>query len=176
MRTQAEYEQALRRFFQEVARAGIKNVVVDLRYNTGGNSRVADLFMQYLPVDSYLSFGSTIRYSPEARTQRKYLQARGHVTHPPGRRSNQVLKDLVFAGNLYVLTSPQTFSSGKWFAVLLKDNGLATLVGEPTGNAPSASGDILSFNLPHSGCAFIVSHKQFVRPSGDTTERCVSPM
>ena len=63
-----------------------------------------------------------------------------------------------------MLTSPATFSSGSWFAVVLRDNDLATVVGEPTGNAPSSYGDILRFQAPNSKLQFTVSHKYWQRP------------
>jgi C-terminal processing protease CtpA/Prc len=63
-----------------------------------------------------------------------------------------------------VLTGPATFSSGDWFAVVVHDNRLGTIVGEPTGNAPSSYGDVLSFSLPRSGLAYSLSFKRWVRP------------
>jgi C-terminal processing protease CtpA/Prc len=74
---------------------------------------------------------------------------------------------LLFEGKLFVLTSPRTFSSGNWFAVIVKDNALGTILGEPTGNAPSSYGDSPSFQLPHTGFRFSVSHKRWVRPNPD---------
>jgi C-terminal processing protease CtpA/Prc len=68
------------------------------------------------------------------------------------------------AGELFVLTGPATFSSGNWFAVIVQDNGLGKVVGEPTGNAPSSYGDILSFELPCSGTGYTLSFKRWVRP------------
>ncbi|MHC5026358.1 MAG: S41 family peptidase [Planctomycetota bacterium] len=65
---------------------------------------------------------------------------------------------------MYVLTSRHTFSSGSWFATVLHDNDLATLVGEPTGGAPGHYGDVLSFTLPESGLSYTLSFKCFVRP------------
>ncbi|MEA3569325.1 S41 family peptidase [Paenibacillus phoenicis] len=69
-----------------------------------------------------------------------------------------------FNGHLYLLISPKTFSAANVFAVTFKDNGLATLIGEPTGNQPSCYGDIFVFKMPHSGFQFTVSYKHFSRP------------
>jgi len=46
----------------------------------------------------------------------------------------------------------------------VQDDHLGKIVGEPTGNAPSSYGDILSFTLPNSGLAYTVSFKRWVRP------------
>ena len=50
------------------------------------------------------------------------------------------------------------------FCVIVHDNDLGTIVGEPTGNMPSCYGDILSFQMPTTGFAFSVSFKKFLRP------------
>jgi C-terminal processing protease CtpA/Prc len=71
---------------------------------------------------------------------------------------------LLFSGHLYLLTSAETFSSGNWFASIVKDNHLGTIVGEPTGNQPSSYGDILSFQMPNTGFRFSVSFKNWIRP------------
>jgi C-terminal processing protease CtpA/Prc len=70
----------------------------------------------------------------------------------------------VFKDELYILTSAKTFSSGNWFAVIIKDNHLGTVIGEPTGNQPSSYGDILSFQMPNTGFRFTVSYKKWIRP------------
>src|SRR5262249_46575349 len=69
-----------------------------------------------------------------------------------------------FKGELFVLTSARTFSSGSWFAVVVQDNKLGRVVGEPTGNAPSSYGEILSFTLPNSALSFTLSQKRWIRP------------
>ena len=42
----------------------------------------------------------------------------------------------------------------------------AKLLGEPTGNAPSSYGDILTFTLPASGLSYTLSFKRWRRPDG----------
>lgn len=61
------YLTCLKDFFEEVKRKDIKNIAVDLRKNTGGNSQVIDEFIRYLDVDQYRTFGGMdIRFSKEA--------------------------------------------------------------------------------------------------------------
>src|SRR5262249_8781659 len=45
------------------------------------------------------------------------------------------------------------------------DNQLGKVVGEPTGNAPSSFGDILTFALPQSSLSFTLSFKNWHRPA-----------
>ncbi len=57
-----EYQDTLDSFFAEVFENDLENVVLDLRGNGGGNSRVANKFLQYLDVKTYHSWDSAIRY------------------------------------------------------------------------------------------------------------------
>ncbi|HEX3048561.1 MAG TPA: S41 family peptidase [Bacillota bacterium] len=148
-----QYQDTLRQFFIAVKRNHIRYIAIDLRKNGGGNSGVADEFLRYLPVDSYLNFGSKIRL--------KYWPMINKVS--PSK--NQKYHDLLFDGKVYVITSKYTFSSATWFAVLLKDNGLAEVIGEPSGNKPSAYGDVLTFQMPYSKLSFSLTYKKFSRPN-----------
>ncbi|MFO8060410.1 MAG: S41 family peptidase [Bacillota bacterium] len=69
-----------------------------------------------------------------------------------------------FSGEVWTLIDAGTFSSGEWLAVQLKDNGLALLVGEPSGGGGDCPGDTLVFASPNLNLAFSVSHKIFRRP------------
>jgi C-terminal processing protease CtpA/Prc len=72
--------------------------------------------------------------------------------------------DYAYDDNVYVLTSPKTFSSATMFSVYLQDNDLGKVIGEPSGNRPSAYGDVLSFQLPNSKLIFNTTYKYFIRP------------
>ncbi len=165
----SEYLETLANFFGEVRQKGIRHVAVDLRNNFGGDSAVLDAFLRYVDVDSYRGYGSLIRFSPQAMEKYGFDQDKG-IQHHNSQIESVSPKKNPFTGDLYVLTSPLTFSSGNWFAVILKDNGLATIIGEPTGNQPSSYGDILSFTLPRSRLPLSVSYKQFTRPDQRLTD------
>lgn len=157
------YREALDAFFTAVREAKVTRIAVDLRANSGGNSGVVDEFLRYIDVESYASFSGDVRWSAAALQQRKEA---GQVRFEAARanRRRNVRFEAPFAGELLVLTGPGTFSSGNWFATVVQDNRLGKIVGEPTGNAPSSFGDILSFTLPNSGLAYTVSFKRWIRP------------
>ena len=163
------YRKALRSFFERVRDHDIRNVAIDVRQNGGGNSRVIDEFLRYLDISRYRHFGGDIRYSKEVAAQRGYSRTSGYRRGKPHRARNRRIEDksLLFDGKLFVLTSPATFSSGNWFAVIIRDNDLGTVIGEPTGNAPSSYGDIATFQMPNTGFSFTVSHKRWARPNPD---------
>lgn len=158
-----EYLETLSEFFHEVREKRIRHVAVDLRNNFGGDSRVLDAFLRYVDVDSYRGYGSLVRFSPQVVEKFGWDQDKG-IQRYDSQIESVLKKENPFTGDLYVFTSPLTFSSGNWFAVVLKDNELATIIGEPTGNQPSSYGDILTFTLPKSRLPLSVSFKQFTRP------------
>jgi hypothetical protein len=161
-----QYRKTVKAFFTEVSEKNIRNIAVDVRRNGGGNSGVIDEFFRYLKIDRYRTYSGDVRYSKEIAPKTGYIRTSGYERGSPHERRNDKVNDpkLLFEGKLFVLTSTCTFSSGNWFAVLVKDNGLGTILGEPTGNAPSSYGDVPSFQLPNTGFWFSVSHKKFVRP------------
>lgn len=164
-----QYHKTVRAFFEEVSEKHIGNIAVDVRRNRGGNSRVVDAFFRYLNIDRYRHYGGDVRYSKELAEKTGGPRTSGYRRGKPGSARNRKVEDksLLFDGRLFVLTSPATFSSGNWFAVIIKDNGLGTVIGEPTGNAPSSYGDVPTFQMPNTGFSFSVSHKRFVRPNPD---------
>lgn len=166
-RPDKHYRDSLAAFFAAVAESGVSRVAIDLRANSGGNSQVVNEFMRYIDVPDFKDYSAEIRVSAASTAQRgDYGMGPGFHSHPPQVSVNERhTTPPPFAGELFVLTSAQTLSSGSWFAVVLADNDLATVVGEPTGSAPSAFGDILTFTLPESGLSFTLSHKRFLRPN-----------
>ncbi len=146
------YKETVKNFFTEVKEQDIEAIAVDLRKNGGDNSNVADEFVRYLPVDNYMNFGSKVRF-------KSWISI-----HDVSLSKNNKYDNLLFAGDVYVLTSNSTFSSATWFAVLLHDNDLARIIGEPSGNKPSAYGDVLSFQMPYSKLSFTLTYKEFSRP------------
>lgn len=161
--TADEYKKCLADMFREVKEQGIDNVCVDLRKNGGGNSLVADEFIHYLDVDSYRTWGQDWRLglfmiSSEGKTL-----------------SNPQYTDLLFDGDVYVLTSTDSFSSAMDFAMLISDNKLGTIVGEPSGNKPRSYGDISIFKLGNSGLVMQVSTKKWYRVDETIADELIEP-
>lgn len=156
-----EYINTLKKMFTEIKEQGITNAAVDLRHNGGGNSLAANEFLRYIDVDSYKEWACDWRLGwfmfniPQTETQ------------------NSKYEDLLFKGNLYLLTSTSTFSSAMCFAQYVKDNGIGTIIGEPSGNAPDSYGDISAFKLPNSGAVIQISTKKWDRI--DNIEGLIEP-
>ena len=151
------YKSALKEFFTSVRNEGVHSIILDLRGNPGGNSLVANEFIRYLPVESYKDINSIVRFGPINWENRA------------GQKKNQQA-ECVFSGDVYVLTSADSFSSAMDFATLLSDNGLCMVVGETPGNMPSSYGDILYFQTPNAMLVFTVSYKYFIRPDASKSD------
>lgn len=171
------YQKTLRSFFDAVHEKKIPHIAVDVRGNGGGNSNVIDEFLRYVDVAAYKKPGGVIRWSDEAKAKQKGvgLSASGVMRYQPGEVKNARVGD-PFRGQLFVLTSKSTFSSGNWFALWVQDNKLGKIIGEPTGNSPSSYGDILTFSLPNSGLSYTLSYKKWQRPdpARDPAD-CITP-
>jgi len=70
----------------------------------------------------------------------------------------------LFPKNLICRVSNTTFSSARTFAVTLKDNGIATIVGQPTGGKPCSYGMPRRDVTPNCNIRFRVSRALFLRP------------
>ena len=163
-----EYKKKLKNFFTDVKKHNIQHVAVDVRKNGGGNSQVVNEFLSYLALAKYKTFSGEVRFSKATAQQRNTPKNRGYMK--PFVRLNTTKnrkcrnQKLIFNGKLYILVSARTFSSANWFAVIVKDNKLGTVIGEPTGNQPSHYGDILQFQMPNTGFRFNCSFKKWIRP------------
>lgn len=157
-----EYRSVLDEFFNEVNKAGINNIAVDLRTNGGGNSFVANAFLQYIDINSYRSWDCDVRYG-------WYLLKNKDLVYKNKKN------DVVFNGDIFVLTSVHTFSAAMDFAMLIQDNNLGTLVGETSGNMPNSYGDLLTFQLPNSKLHMYVSHKKWYRIDKSKADEALIP-
>lgn len=143
------FREDVKEFFAAVRSSGMDHVIIDLRENIGGHSGVVEAFLKQLPIDSYLSFGSRTRYSRQAAERVGMRRTWGFSTFSPSMRQIKTVEH-PFTGEVFLLTGNQTFSAGNWIAVIFHDNDLGTVIGEPTGNAPSSFGDMISFQLPNT--------------------------
>lgn len=158
-RDEPAYRQALDDFFHTVARRGIRRVTLDLTRNLGGSDGVIGAFVPYLAVDAYRTYGMERRRQSGGM---EIIRSRSTLERP-SRPDNTIVYD----GSLLCAVSSLTFSSARTFAVTLRDNGLAKIVGEPTGGRPTSCGLPRRFVTPRLQIPFRVSTSRFLRPDVD---------
>lgn len=176
-----EYRAAVDAFFRAVRDRGLDRVVLDLRFDGGGNSAVTDAWLAHLPARKVRNFGVAARISAPVLAQRGVanlaagLLPKDHdglsVMQRAGSVSPVPAAEPIFTGRVIVVVNGATFSSAGMVATLLSDNGLAVVAGEPMGAEPSGYGDILRFRTPTLQLPFTVSYKRFDRPLADRGAR-----
>lgn len=145
------YLDTLKKMFTEIKEKGIENVCVDLRNNGGGNSLVTEEFLKYCDVDEFKGWPSEVRKN-------------WYMIHNTGSvHKNHKNKKLLFEGDIYLLTSHDTYSAAKDFAMVIKDNGIGKIVGEASGNNPNSYGDSVHYLLPNSNILLSISYKKWYR-------------
>jgi len=214
---------AIAAFVDEMGAAGTKNLIVDLRGNTGGNSAMREILVYLLygrqamhALDngyqivkfSRLMFEQYGSYSldrinegrpwPLRATDYDFSEEEGYrgADHEQSSQANEQAGESLLDGSpsfrevyetgrfhepkwfpetVVVLSSPTTFSSG--FNVLTGLYALgAIVVGTPSAQPANNFGDVLAFELLHTGIQVAVSFKQNVTfPDDPELGRCLLP-
>jgi hypothetical protein len=161
----------------------IKNLIIDIRYNGGGSSKLGDELFQYISTVPFQQWGQvTVKYSRERHDFYKYHVREYFLpdisdsalnvlvgnkpygsleTEPAGSLIQLRNNPLRFTGHVYLLTSNFTFSSAASFAWTFKFFKMGIVVGEETGEPVVNFGDIIYQFLPNTGLQYSVSHKKF---------------
>lgn len=143
------FRNKLSTFFEEVNQHDISNIIIDLRENPGGNNGPWHDMLEYLSKDT-LFYGTSIkRRGPFTFTNHKEFKCTNKIAD-------------IYSGNIYALTSCQTFSSAMEFADCLQGNHLAKIVGESPGNTPNCYTNITQFCLPKSRLHLSVSTEKTI--------------
>lgn len=189
----ARFDEFTRDMMAEMKEKGIRTLVVDLQYNSGGNSQLGDVLLSWLyPHKDTKRYGVDVRvsellcahypYYNEFTVDGKPLEI-GKMYDYMGFDHSKDFKidysapqdpnnfmfnfdnDQIFKGNIIFIQGKDSFSSATLLLTLARDNGIGIIVGERSGGRPSHYGDILYCTLPITGTIATVSHKHFVRPN-----------
>ncbi len=171
-----DIEETWWRLFEEMEKRHFKNLVIDLRGNPGGDSRIGQFLYKYLTKKELSTYRTRVKVSEELKNREEFFsnQTDGAVLEYEKRRllfpyenrlEESQLKELrQYEGIVVVLIGPDTYSSAEWTAAELQANDLAVFVGEATGGGGSVPGDQLYIQLPRSELIVAVSCKFFEAP------------
>lgn len=148
-----EYKAVLEKLARLCRERRLTSFVLDLSRNMGGSSAVIDEFIKYIDTDCFKRYEMTDYSSGEA----KRVSSRQEVV-------KNERKSICFPADLYCRVSCHTFSSARTFAVTLRDNGLARIIGTQTGGKPNSFGLPVRREMPVSRVRFRVSTSYFRRP------------
>ena len=182
--------------FTRIQQEAPRGLIVDLRWNGGGNSYLGELLLAYLTDKPYVMSGgkawkmsrqykqaSARRVPPWIRwvsappalwlatlfepQARPFAAPDGEIVFLSSEATKPGPNPLRYQGNVCFLISGSTFSSATMLANAVEDNDLAFLIGEETGDIPNHFGELHFFSLPHSQLRLGVSSAQFIRANGD---------
>ena len=163
--------------FNIIRKEKITNLIIDIRENGGGNSKLGDQLLQFISKNKFTQFVKTIiKYS---QIQKNFFKANCETDSTNCETYNYLKEQKngktetfddqkliepnsnIFNGEVYLLTSLKTFSSASTFAQCFKHYKLGTIVGEETGGWIVAYGDKITTTLPISKLSLTISQKKF---------------
>ena len=156
------FEPFVRLVFSQVRAAGVKDLIIDLRGNAGGEVLLAELLFGHLTDRPFRLYEKAITRATGAAGRRGATIA--HVL-PEAQPGPEVLR---FAGRTYVLIGPRTASAGAAFAAAIRHYKVGTLVGEETVDLKVTHGRAHRFVLPNSKLrASVAATRAFCVGAGD---------
>jgi hypothetical protein len=164
--------------FTIIKRDRISNLIIDIRKNGGGDAGLNALLLTYLTSNPFYEYSKHIeKLTSDIRASNEYYSQfkKDTIIERNTYVENKIKNPLLFNGNVYVLTSIETFSSGTQLAALIKDYHLGEIIGQETGGIPTCYGDHFDFVLPNTKTNCRVSYKWSLRPSGVDDNRGVIP-
>ncbi len=138
----------------------INTLAIDLRKNTGGDSKFGDLLISYFYTGNYALMGGrkwkiSQRYKDHigSKGNPNYLEKENGTILESGDckpHKPKFINDNVYGGKVYLITGPLTFSSANMIADGVKHYKICEIIGEPTGENTNDFGEVITFTLPNS--------------------------
>ena len=153
----------------------IGNLIIDLRNNGGGNSRVGDILLRYISPEPFVQMDkSLVKITPLTSrlmgNNEVQLMFQFHEADSTGYIQPLSPEEGHYTGTVYLLTSNKTFSSAGSFAWAFKECGMGTVIGEETGGMNVCYGDILMYPMPVSRMNTSISFKRFWQLRADEND------
>jgi Peptidase family S41 len=178
--------------FTQIEAAPIKALIIDIRRNAGGSSNLNDLLWTYVTTKPFKQFGGVIAKSCD-RLKREYgqdLYVKMYGDRAWRAPNGTIVTsgadpgaDLIvpgplpirFSGPVYLLISAGTFSSAMSCALAAKDYGLATIVGQETGEPVNSTGEVYTETTPGLGLQAWLTTSVFLSPKPHPDRQGVMP-
>lgn len=157
--------------FHDLENYSIKNMIIDIRGNSGGSSNAVDSLISYLYPDSFklysqiylkVSEGLKKKYKSQNASQYSLIESEQIGSVIPEIINNTIsTKSNIYDGFLKILVDKSTYSGAASFANLVSQLGRGEISGT-TGSNDIYFGDFLIFKLPNTGLVFTISAKKFI--------------
>ncbi|BFO67875.1 S41 family peptidase [Chryseobacterium sp. KCF3-3] len=183
--TLEEWKTKFDSIFTQIKKDNAKKLVIDVHNNSGGNSAVGNLLINYFSDKPYQSYQGKWKKSKEYADYLKsnnkespeYNKIKDGDYYPIHSRSIIAGKNpLRFSGKTYVIVGKNTFSSAMMFSVMVLDNKLAEVAGEmPEKGHPNHFGELINFQTPNTKLDFRFGVKEWIRPAGNIVPNKLIP-
>jgi len=196
-KTEKQVEGKVDTIFCKLKKEGIKNLIIDIRENDGGEDYCTELLMNYL-TDKKWNWGgpAEMKYSEQQKkiysqlfikkgfhpffklshTYKEFFKpANGSIRRVDDEKIKYRVRKSKFNGNVYVLTGAKTFSSAVTFAAICKCYGIATLIGRETGGVMQGFTSTIPVILPQTKMRISVSSRKVKNACGDNYKLGLTP-
>ncbi len=162
--------------FDEIKRKKIKNLVIDLRYNGGGNITMPSMLYYFIAKDAfeekillsmpdfdfpYQQYITAIDCKKMKKNslanlleglKKDFVSKDAHYEYVMGKKVDPSLNKQRFTGNVYLLVGGRTFSAATYFTSLFKTFNRGTIIGEQVGGShhKMTAGKRLTYTLPNT--------------------------
>ncbi len=176
--------------FVKMQKAKTKNLIIDLRDNSGGSSTFSDEMVAYF-ADKPFKFCSEFSVKTSKITKEYWKQINDTSLNylktqildtPDGETFDVIIPEhdfrkdsLKFRGKVYVLINRYSYSQSADIATQVQDYKFGILIGEKTAQIPTNYGATHQFELPNTKIAVEYPKAFIVRPNGDTRFEGVTP-
>lgn len=154
----------------------IRALIVDVRDNGGGDDPLwQQSVMNYITTTPYAQLSRfALRITPKNADPGDVIGSVQRSVYSRRFTSDPNLTDR-FAGPVYILGGPFSYSATIQFMVAAQDFRIAGIAGEETGALSCQTGKVQPIDLPHTGLNAFTPLIAYVRPSGQGCERGVLP-
>lgn len=164
------------RVFAAFRRAGVRDVIVDVRDNPGGDDvNWTTGLAPYFAGKAFRTFGEAhVRVTPENADPGDVI---GSVQTIVARRTYPSSADTPdrVQGTTYLLAGTSTYSAAMLLLTTAQDQELAVIAGQPTGGRSCTTGRVVRVALPRTGLVAFIPTVYFIRPSKAGCSEPVTP-
>jgi hypothetical protein len=193
---QNEFEEKLKNAFISIKNDSIKNLVIDVRNNTGGSTMKVEQLINYIYDEPY----RTASFTEQRRSRQEdaffkqifawWFKPLTRIVPPLSKYYRTPIGENVkinmkekkpkrnpyrFKGNIYVLSGPVNYSAGTEFVAVIKDYNIGAIIGQTTGGPANGDGNANEFSLPNSHLRVSCATNFQIRPNGKLTAGGIKP-
>ncbi|MBC8052537.1 MAG: hypothetical protein H7Y13_05695 [Sphingobacteriaceae bacterium] len=183
MHNYKSFKDSIKTTFQDLAAKNVESLIIDLRDNGGGDSRLGEHLLSYITNKPFrLEASKKTKISSHWKRRLRLLNNPWFIklfsySIPGGYSSTSKMKvrkrkiaEPFFKGRVVFLIGSGTFSAANILANGIKDFKLAPLIGESTAEPSNVYSDMLDFMLPNTKLVARSSMAYYIRANGDPTD------